>query len=159
MKLCFRMMKTLICLALAFFPFCAAVSCGQHEASSCAECVLGRPAGHEPSWCNGQCEWSHGGCRSSGPAIGEASALPGGPGVPRLSPGPPGTWPTGSQPAPSPPGTDPYLNMDNMGCKTVTGGRCMFPFRQVKNQCPSLFKILLSVMLGSHSTNVQPISQ
>lgn len=30
------------------------VSCGNHEASSCAEC----PQGNGASWCNGECEWT-----------------------------------------------------------------------------------------------------
>jgi len=31
------------------------VSCGNHEASSCAECTQGNGA----SWCNGECEWTY----------------------------------------------------------------------------------------------------
>jgi len=30
------------------------VSCGNHRASSCAEC----PQGNGASWCNGECEWT-----------------------------------------------------------------------------------------------------
>lgn len=39
------------------------VSCGNHGASSCAEC----PQGNGASWCNGECEWldeNGGGCQS-----------------------------------------------------------------------------------------------
>ena len=34
------------------------VSCGNHRASSCADC----PQGHGSSWCNGECAWKDGQC-------------------------------------------------------------------------------------------------
>jgi len=35
------------------------VSCGNHCATSCADC----PQGHGAHWCNGECEWDAGSCR------------------------------------------------------------------------------------------------
>ena len=36
------------------------VSCGNHEAPSCADC----PQGNGAVWCNGECSWSNGMCQS-----------------------------------------------------------------------------------------------
>ena len=35
------------------------VSCGNHMASSCADC----PQGNGAAWCNGECSWSNGACQ------------------------------------------------------------------------------------------------
>ena len=39
-------------------PSGTSVSCGNHEAASCAECPQGNGAG----WCNGVCTWHHNEC-------------------------------------------------------------------------------------------------
>ena len=36
------------------------VSCGNHQANSCAKC----PQGNGATWCNGDCKWSNGQCIS-----------------------------------------------------------------------------------------------
>ena len=38
------------------------VSCGNHNANTCADC----PQGNGASWCNGDCQWVNGQCQSKG---------------------------------------------------------------------------------------------
>ena len=38
------------------------ISCGNHEAATCAEC----PQGHGAGWCNGVCTWQDSKCVPSG---------------------------------------------------------------------------------------------
>ncbi len=40
-------------------PKAKRVSCGNHEASSCADC----PQGNGAVWCNGECTWSNEMCQ------------------------------------------------------------------------------------------------
>ena len=43
-------------------PTVVQVSCGNHRASSCADC----PQGHGSSWCNGECNWKDSQCLLAG---------------------------------------------------------------------------------------------
>ena len=47
-------------LIKAVFLGLAKVSCGNHKASKCADCQ-----GKGAKWCNGDCQWVKGQCRSS----------------------------------------------------------------------------------------------
>ena len=47
-----------LALALALTLTAGSVSCGNHQAATCAEC----PQGHGAAWCNGQCSWEGGAC-------------------------------------------------------------------------------------------------
>jgi hypothetical protein len=57
---------------VAQHSFQAAVSCGAHNAATCADC----PQGHGEAWCHGDCEWSDGSCqaKASG-AVSECAEL------------------------------------------------------------------------------------
>ena len=45
-------------IRLIIAVFLAPVSCGNHMASTCADC----PQGNGASWCNGDCHWFDGQC-------------------------------------------------------------------------------------------------
>ena len=48
--------KAAMRLIIAFF---LVVSCGGHDAGTCANC----PQGNGPNWCNGDCQWLNGQCQ------------------------------------------------------------------------------------------------